>query len=491
MGRGVRRTTALAAGRPACQNAVRMSRYGTFVRSSDNVRWFRKYLRGIFTACRAAYEQWQRKKGEGPDIAQLLSAAPSNHVTQPLFRSVRNVVETGAKSFYIEAPDGVAEDDRAEWLKTYESQVAEAPFEEIAFEKHGPNAPALRYDPATRALAVNAEHPFIDKLTDGGRQRRPATLFAASEVLLEGQLQKHRMDRTATGLLRDRDRVFRLAAGDAPPTAAEVVRRINAAACDPRALERAVGAVFRVLGFEYERKGSAVPGSDGVLYAHLGCHGNALSDYSLVYGAKQTNQPAIPADKIDLAGLESFRRRTGAEFGFFIANAYAAEADDAGTLNQKLVADDACRSLTLLKIEHLRRLVWLHYRHGVTLAELRGLFEEARTTSQVDAWICDLQERLRQSEIPVSDLLHGLEREKSDPKAKPNVSVVRAMNPAFLDFEPERLVARLKAIESFVGVRWIEVNESTRDVLLHHTAEQIRVQFEHEIGVLAAESQEA
>ena len=450
-----------------------------------------KYLRGIFNACRTACEQWQRKKDEGPDVEQLLSSAPSAHVTRPLFRSVRNVVENGAESFYIEAPGGVAEDDRAGWLKTYESRAAEAPFEKITFEKHGPNAPALRYDPATRALAVNAEHPFIDKLTGGGRQRNPAILFAASEVLLEGQVQNHRMDRTATDLLRNRDRVLRLAAGDAPPTAAEVARRIAAAARDPLALEGAVGAVFRVLGFEYERKDGAASGPDGILHAHLGCHGKTLADYSLVYGAKRTSQPEVPADEIDLAGLERFRRRAGAEFGFFIATAYAAEADDAGALNRKLVADDAYRSLALLDVEHLRRLVWLHYRHGVTLAELRGLFEEARTTSQVDAWLRDLQKRLRQSEIPVSDLLHGLEREKSDPKARPNVSVVRAMNPAFLEFEPERLVARLKAVESFVGVRWLEVNENTRDVLLHHTAERVVARFESEIGDLAAESHEA
>ena len=457
------------------------------VRDSDDIQPFRRYLRGIFNACRTAYEQWQRKKDEGLDIEQLLSAAPSAHVTRPLFRSVRNVVETGEESFYVEAPNGVAEDDRAGWLETYESRAAEAPFEKTTFEKHGPNAPALRYDPATRALAVNAEHPFIDKLTGGGRQRRPATLFAASEVLLEGQLQNHR---TATDLLRDRDRVLRLTAGDAPPTAAEVVRRIDDAARDPLALERAVGAVFRVLGFKYERKGGAASGPDGILYAHLGRHGKTLSDYSLVYDAKQTNQPAVPADKIDLAGLESFRRRAGAEFGFFIATAYAAEADDAGALNRKLVADDAYRSLALLKVEHLRRLVWLHYRHGVTLSELRGLFEKARTTSQANAWICDMQERLRQDEIPVSDLLHGLEREKQDRKATPNIVAVRAGNPAFREFEPERLAARLKAIENIIGDRWIEVDEDSGRVLLHHTAEQILAQFEREIGDLAAEPHE-
>ena len=459
------------------------------VRDSDDVRRFRDYLRCIFNTCRKAYENWEREQIEGLDVGQLLSRAPSSHVTEPLFRSVRNAVETGTETFYVQTPAGVPEENRSEWLEEFESAMAGAPFDTTTFEKDGPNAPALRYDPGTRTLVVNAQHPFIDKLTNGGKQRNPARLFASSEVLLEGQLQDHGINRTATtGFLRDRDRVLRLAAGEAPPTAAEVVRRLDAATRDSMALERAVGAAFRALGFEYERKGGAAAGPDGILDAHLGRHGKTLADYRLVYDAKQTNHPAVPADKIDLAGLESFRRRAGADFGFFIATAYAAETDDAGALNRKLVADDAYRPLALLKVEHLRRLVWLHYRHGVTLTELRGLFEEARTTSQVDAWIRDLKERLRQSEIPVAALLHGLEREKSDPKAAPNVVAVRVKNQALQAFEPERLVARLKAVESFVGVRWIEVDGNTRDVLLHHTADQICAQFEREIGELAAES---
>ena len=50
------------------------------VRDSDDIRRFREYLHGIFNACRTAYEQWQRRKDEGLDIEQLLSAAPSTHV---------------------------------------------------------------------------------------------------------------------------------------------------------------------------------------------------------------------------------------------------------------------------------------------------------------------------------------------------------------------------------------------------------------------------
>lgn len=460
------------------------------VRDSDDVRRFRDYLRCIFNTCRKAYEKWEREQREGLDIGQLLSDGPSAHVTEPLFKSVRNAVETGTETFYIQTPAGVPEEDRSEWLEEFEGAMEETPFDKTTFEKEGSNAPALRYDPSTRTLVVNAEHPFIDKLTNGDKQRNPARLFASSEVLLEGQLQDHGISRTAaTGFLRDRDRVLRLAAGEAPPTAAEVVRRLNAATRDSVALERAVGAAFRALGFVYERKGGAASGPDGILDARLGRHREGPSDYRLVYDAKQTNQPAIPADKIGLASLENFRKQAEADFGFFIATAYAAEAEDAGKLNQNILADDAYRSLTLLKVDHLHRLVRLHYQHGVTLTELRGLFENARTTSEADAWIDKLEKTLQQSEIPVASLLHGLEQEKSDPKETPNIRIVRAKNPALHDFEPERLVARLKAVEGLVGVRWIEVEEDG-DVRMHQRAGQILATLDREIGELASESHE-
>ena len=190
------------------------------VRDSEDIQRFREYLFKVFNQCRNAYDEWNRQTNEQLDIAALLSDSPSTHVTEPLFRSVRNTVETGAESFYIDAPQGVEEESRSEWLVTYEGEVSEKPFDKTTFETHGPNAPVLRYDPATRSLTVNSDHPFVDKLTSGDKYRNPAKLFAASEVLLEGQLQDHGIDRAAiTSFLRDRDLVLRLTAGDAPPTA--------------------------------------------------------------------------------------------------------------------------------------------------------------------------------------------------------------------------------------------------------------------------------
>jgi len=457
------------------------------VRDCDQVQAFREFLWKKFNDCRSAFEEWDRRSNEQLEMTELLSDSPSIHITEPLVRSVRNTVEADADSFYIEAPSDVNEDKRHEWLETYKTKVSKRPIDKSIFKRQGPSAPALRYDPGSRRLIVNLDHPFVDKLTAGGKHRNPATLFAASEVFLEGQLQGQGVSPvTINSFLRDRDRVLRLTAGYAPPTAAEVLRRLAAASDNAIALERAVGAVFRVLDFEYERKGGNRSGPDGILYARLGRHKGELASFSIVYDAKQTNHPSVPAGRVDVASLEVFRKQEGADFGFFIAAAYDAEEAPNGALNEKIMQGG--NMLTLLKIEHLRRLVWLHYHHGITLTSLRTLFETARTVPQVSDWIDNLKKSLaEQGDIPLRVLLDGLEQAKEDVKATPNVHAVRAKYPSLQQFEPERLIARLKAAENIIGDRWIEVGDSG-EVIMHHTAEQIRSELERNIAGLMPEA---
>ena len=457
------------------------------VRDSEDIKEFRDYLLNIFNRCRTAFDERNRKENEQLDIAALLSDNPSVHVTEPLFRSVYSAMKTDSESFYIDIPRDVEEENRSQWLMDYGNKVTERPFDKTEFVDSGPNSPALRYDPTTRSLVVNSAHPFVDKLTDAGKHRNPASLFASSEVLLEGQLQDQGIDRALVAdFLTDRDRVLRLMAGDAPPTAGEVLRQLDVANQDRTALERAVGAAFKVLGFDYEGKGGNTSGPDGVLCARLGRHKTALANYKLVYDAKQTNQPSVPADKIDFASLEDFRKQNGADFGFFVAATYAAEEDANSALNRRIKLETECH-LTLLKIEHLRRLVWLHFDHGITLTELRSLFEKARTVPEVTDWIGSFENHLlQQGEIPLRVLLEGLEDEKKDPKATPNIIAVRAKHQALAKFEPRRLIARLKAIEKIVSDRWIEV-EVSGEVRLHQTAEQILVDLNRNIEGLTRE----
>lgn len=459
------------------RNHLLSSREG--VRESDATRAFRKELKTAFNLCRTAYEA--KKAQNVLDLMQLLEDGPSSWIYDPLILSVINATLSGSESFYVDSPRQVQGKEASQWLNEFEERVKEKPFEKMTFKGVGQNAPVLRYDPDDRNLVINSDHPFIDKLSDEGKQQKLAKLFATSESLLEGQLQDHGIDRAViASLLDDRDRALRLLAGSVVPTAQEVIRRLQHATHDSTALERATGAVFQLLGFVYERKGGNAPGPDGVLSARLGRQGDTLADYKLVYDAKQTNQPSVPADKVSLSSLEQFRTKWGADFGFFIADKYQGEDEASSKLNQQFATlDNGGKKLSILKVKHLEQLTRLHYSHGVTLTELRSLFESSCTVSEVDAWLLALKEKLTAGgDIPLEILLRGLEKDKEDPLATPNVAVVRSRIDALKKFKPDRLVARLKAMESIVGTRWIEIDEDSYEVMMHHISDEILKELE-------------
>ncbi len=94
-----------------------------------------------------------------------------------------------------------------------------------------------------------------------------------------------------------------------------------------------------------------------------------------------------------------------------------------------------------------------------------------------------MQHRFSENEVPLATLISALERLKSDTKAVPNVKVARAKTPGLEEFSPERLSARLKAVEIIVGERWLQIGDSD-DVVMHQTGDQILAELRRQIGTL-------
>lgn len=453
------------------------------VRDCSEVEAFRDFLRARFNRCRQSYEEWNRREEQDLDIDSLLNRGASTYVSEPVVIGVRSVLRSGDETYYIDAPSV----DRADLdLARHESQIAEKPVTSIDFGSDGPRAASIRYQPVERHLIVNSDHPFIDKLTGGAKRLVPGQLFATAELLLEGQLHERCLDPDlVANLLADRDRVLRILAGEAPPTALEVLRLLKAAEGHSEALEHAVGRVFHVLGFEYERQEGAKGGPDGSLFARLGRIGDDLADYRLVYDTKQTRHPRVPAGRIDVASLDAFRRKARADYGFFVATGYEGTESDESVLRDR-IEGPAGSQLTLLTTGHLRRLLDVHFRHGVTLTDMRNLFERARTTTEVDEWIGALRKRREEKrDVPVALLLRCLEDAKSDEKAVPNIKAVRQISDDLREFSPDHLIARLRAAADVVGRTWLEV-KTDGDVVMRQTANEIVRQMETNIGTLDA-----
>ncbi len=448
------------------------------VRESDPIDLLRTYLLAVFNKCRKTYDDRLAERDSDADVNFLLTNAPSAFVVEPLVEAVGQVLAQNHESYYVAQLPAVPEAEAAGWLATFAEEAAKQPFAEVLWQESGINDRAVRYRADTRTLLVNKEHPFIAKLLSVDSKGRTATsLFASSELLVDVLLQEHGFRQNAVlDMLTDRDRVLRLVAGQQPTTAAEVLRLLKSALKHETALERAVGLTFRALGFEYERRGSNRPGADGVLYGRLGRGVGDLEDFRLVYDSKQTKDPSVPSDKIDPSSLWQFKTQERADYGFFVAIAYDAELDLTGKTNRKVLdAAENARPVTLLKVDHLLRLVELHYKYGLPLTRLRTLFETAHTVPEVDAWMDALQDELSRLEprVPLTKLLDAFEEAKRDELATPTVSSVRVQHQELRQFRPEKLTAALSAVREIVGRRFLEIDELSGEVRLHSTAAQL------------------
>ena len=363
------------------------------------------------------------------------------------------------------------------WLDDYAEAVAEEPISSLDVESGSPYEPPAAYFAESRKIRINKDRPFISKILANSRNQAPAGLFSSSEIITDALLRHLGVSsQTTIELFELRDRVLRVLADDYAPDAFEVLRHLEIANDDETAMEIAVGEGFSVLGFEYEKRGGNDGGPDGVLDARLGRQGSTMADYKIVYDAKTTAQPSVPAEKVDFTALWDFKLQEGADFSFVIAKAFAGQSNPGSALNTRAKQQaDNNQPVSVLLAEDLQRIIRIHYRHGLTLTRLRSLFETAQTIPETQAWVDELEEEYEHPDalVPLQTLLDGLEQAKDDPKSRPNINAVRALHPELRAFEIEQLVATLQAVETIVGSRWLNISKTKLDVTLHQTAHQI------------------
>lgn len=467
------------------------------VRESEPIYVFKEYLRAKFNACRAYFERERKKDLVGLDIKLLLRDASASVLAEPLVEAVRQSLAAERQpSHYISTPVGLPQEEAEDWLKEFEEAIEAGPFEELEFRSVGPYDRLAEYDSGLRKLTVNEDHPFIAKVQAHSKNQTPAALFATSEIITDGLIREAGIDpMISLELFSLRDRALRQIAGDLGPDPADVLRHLSVADQDKDALELAVGEAFITLGFRYDRRGGNKGGPDGVLDARLGLGETVVEDYRIVYDAKTTAKSSISVGHVDFGALWDFRTTEGADHAFIVGKAFGGQSDPESAVNRRTSQGREDRPMTVLTTSQLKRLVELHYRFGVTLLQIREFFQTALTVNEVTAYLDSLEGDLTSAQppVPIRRLLMGLEEEKSDPYSRPNIVAVRAKNDPLQQYSPVRLAAALRAVQTIVGARWLEVNELSMEVRMGHTAIQILAELDRrsqdELGLAKREEE--
>ena len=259
-------------------------------------------------------------------------------------------------------------------------------------------------------------------------------------------------------------------------------------------MERATGAAFEALGFDYEKRGGKRGGADGVLEANLGVlpGSRQRTSFKLVFDSK-TSGGAIPNERVRFDALHRFQRTEKADFAFTIADAYQGEGEPDSALNREAEAE----RVTVLTTSDLEWLLRLHAAFGIPLSKLRELFAGPYTGSaprgdedpkghysrqDVNRWLNRLESELKDTEnrVPVRRLLEELEVLKVDPFAPPQISRVRLPDTEFMDFAPEDLKAVLDGIQAVIGESYLSVDGDR--VYLHQTVDEILNRYDMSVG---------
>ena len=465
------------------------------VRETKETRSLQDYLKEKFLKCRRTYEAYLDQQLVGDEIHRLVAEVPSRFMTDPLIDAVRRgAIDQASQMIYMRRPAEGEATDLDAWIAEFETAAANEPISDIILAEAGRYARVASYEPTTRVLHVNREHPFIAHLIQQSRGATPWKLFGASELHLEAIIRAIGVSNHDTErLLRYRDRILRILLKDRPAVIADVLGLLAVAGTNKTAMERATGAAFEALGFDYEKRGESRGGPDGILRARLGVlpESRSRASFKLVFDSK-TSAGAVSNEKVRFDALHRFQDTENADFAFAIADTFQGENEVRSALNVEAENE----RVTVLTTSDLERLLRLHASFGIPLSTVRELFagpyrgSAPRGTDDpkghfsrqdVLQWLDWLQSELANAKnrVPVRQFLERLDAQKVDPYDPPRISRVRLPGSEYMNFDPDRLEAALEGIQAVIGETYLQVDDDR--VYFHQTVDEILHRYDQAV----------
>ncbi len=360
-------------------------------------------LRGLFNFARGELETHQSEITSERATTQRVADTPYSLTVRPTVQLLLSSWATGTPTRHLAVPppDKFSSEDALS--SAIEERIEETGglVSRVRLEPLGPFEPIARLSVVDGQLTLNLEHPFIAHFADeydDTRKNLPLELLATAEILLEAQLFDAGVDRHVAGaILDERDELLRhLARTSGAQNSHAVANRLLASVDKPKELESALVDAFRQLGME------AVPiggndEPDGLAEAHLAPDSDGPARYRVTLEAKSKEKPGKRVANKDVRISTVARHRTNhnCDHSIVVGQAFATGKDDTAAVIQEIELDrenSKGKTITLMTVDDLARLVRLAPIKRLNLVELRQLFD-AQSPSEASAWVDRLENR--------------------------------------------------------------------------------------------------
>ncbi len=384
-------------------------------------------LHGAFNYARVALEKHEAELSSGERMANRVAGSPGSLTRRPIVGLVRSAIEGKTHPKYVTYPKILDAHEKAAFLERLEESVeaAKGLVHDVQLKEMSQDQGVAVLDVQVGVLQINSLHPFVAHFLDEYEDKRrslPLELLAMSEVLLEAHLYEVGLDEDdIQDVLSRRDEALRyLARSTGKCNARTIAQELEDASTDKDQLEKMLVAAFDSMGFDAVPLGGPNK-PDGIAEARLAgdLKGKAHRySVSLEAKSKEKDGAKVAAKTVGISAIARQRDDHSCDHALVVGPDFPTTDGEESALVKEIGKDREAtkKTITLIRIFDLARLVRLVPLKRVGLGRLRDMLETCITPENAKEWVDALQAEKVQK-VPYKDILETiweLQKERPD-----------------------------------------------------------------------------
>jgi hypothetical protein len=384
-------------------------------------------LHGAFNFARVALEKHQAEESAAERISYRIAGSPGSLTRRPILGLVQAALEGKSHPEYIVYPQALSDKEKKDFLAQLQekAETEEGLVRDVQLIEISQDQALTVLDIESGVLKINTLHPFVAHFLDEYENKKrslPLELLAMSEVLLEAHLYEIGLDEDdIQDVMSRRDEALRyLARSTGKRNARIIAQDLLDSASDEDALEKSLVAAFDSMGFDAVPLGG--PGKpDGYAEARLAGDSRGKPHryaVSLEAKSKEKEGTKVAAKTVGVSAIARQRDDYKCDHALVAGPDFPTSDGEDSALVKEITKDREAsgKTITLVRIIDLSRLVRLVPLKRVGLDRLREMLETCTTPEESKAWI----DKLASEQVPkapyklILSALWDLQKERPD-----------------------------------------------------------------------------
>jgi hypothetical protein len=437
---------------------------------------------GAFNFARTKIEDYLRRDTTGSQVASRVESSPAALTRRPLAGLVAAAFSGAYAPRYVTIPHDFSilqQDELVESLRVEKEGGAPLVQSSILVSELSQDQPVAVFEVRTGTLKINTLHPFVAYFLDEFEDKKrslPLELIAMSEVLLEANLHQLAIPESQIrDTLERRDQLLReLARSSGQRNARMISQALLDAASDQDLLEEELVASFDSMGYEAVRIGGNKR-ADGRAAAYLSVRNGKRQGYTVCLEAKSKVKPGtkVTAKTVGVSTIARHRRDAKCEHAIVVGPDFPTAQGETTALADEIKHDrdtNLGKTITLIRIADLARLVRLVPLRRLGLDRLRDLFVSCSLPEQAKEWI-DKIEAESSPQPPyrqILDIIQEEQQKSADELVEIGIVRSKLRDSYGINLKQDEVIDTCKALSRFVP-QWVTVYDNSVEIRMKPT----------------------